>query len=406
MNTASSSASPVLRASHSLDGARVALIKCLSTNNRFYTLAPPGSGIVNAGTVEDVPHDLLLGIAYPCLEDGLNDFAVIRTAFETLELFPNDADTQEELWEIIQDARRTLTRRLMELLERLVARKAHFLGTDLGNFKVWALKLAANGVSRYDIDMAMKVNVFSSVAVADQAAGQNASPRYHYEFHNTETLARLAGLDGRDFLVALFSDVLDGVLEDENYASRYTFDKHIFQQFIALLFVTYAATDPVFYGTHRDDYGVSRERDMENTPLYRAVGNELRRLAGVPLPTMRVVGEPADEWEAIAMAEMAARETMGKRRAGATPIAPSVAHVQPEAAAEEPLLSPIAAICAVAQQLHKRGHHSDLARVILAEAAHLVQEMKLQGIVSPLAYNPAMTDLDSEEDRNTNRPEP
>jgi len=275
----------------------VALIKSLSTNNRFYTLAPPDSGIINAGTVEEIPHDLQLGIAYPCLEDDLNDFAVIRTSFETLEVFADDEATKTELWEIIFDARRTLTRRLMELLERLIARKAHFLGTDLTQFKAWTVRLIEHGVSRYDIDTAMKVNVFSSVALAEQAARENASPRYRYEFHNSETAARLSQLHGRDFLVALFSDVLDSVLEDDNYQNRYTFDRNIVQQFIALLFVTYAATEPVFYGTHRDDYGVSSERDMENTPLYRAVGTQLRRLAGVPTgsapQTLMMIGKPS-----------------------------------------------------------------------------------------------------------------
>src|SRR5215212_10039035 len=130
------------------DNRRVALIKSATTKNRVYVLVTLESGLRNAEIIEEIPHDLLLGIAYPCLEDGLNDFAVIRTAFETLELFPNDPATQEELWEMIQDARRNLTRRLMELLERLIARKAHFLGTDLKQFRVWTLKLVEHGVSR------------------------------------------------------------------------------------------------------------------------------------------------------------------------------------------------------------------------------------------------------------------
>jgi hypothetical protein len=369
------------------ENTRVALIKCLSTNNRFYALASPESGVVNAGTVPEVPHDLLLGIAYPCLEDALNDFSVIRTSFETLELFKADDETRTELWEIIHDARCALTRRLMELLERIIARKAYFLGTDLSQFKMWTMKLIERGISRYDIDTAMKVNVFSSVAVAEQAAGLDASPRYRYEFHNSETAARLATLEGRDYLVAVFSDVLDSVLEDENYANRYTFDRNIFQQFIALLFVTYAATDSIFYGTHRDDYGVSSERDMENTPLYTAVGSELRRLAGWPSPTAPQAA-PMGDWEEIALAEIASREGLDGADLHPAPFPPRIAHAQPHAAVEETLLSPISAICAIASQLHKAGSNPDLARMILTEASRLVQEMKQQGIISPLAYNP------------------
>lgn len=393
MNIASSTSH---HAAHYADDTRVALIKSLATNNRFYTLASADSGIANAGTVQDIPHELQLGIAYPCLEDDLNDFAVIRTSFETLELFSDDAETQSELKEMIQDARGNLTRRLMELLERLIAKRAHFLGTDLTNFKAWTLKLIEHGISRYDIDTAMKVNVFSSVASFEQGNGMNASPRYLYEFHNSETAARISKLAERDFLVALFSDVLDSVLDDDNYLSRYTFDKKIFQQFIALLFVTYAATEPVFYGTHREDYGVSRERDMENTPLYRAVGAQLRSFAGLPPRAIResLTASPDDDWDAIALTEIADRAAMGASAAHLPAVVSGFPAIQPQASVEENLLSPIAAICAIAQQLYKSGHNPDLVRLICIESSQLVQELKQQGILSPLAYDPGAIDLD------------
>src|SRR5579862_10038180 len=94
------------------DDRRVALIKSLNTKNRFYTLVDPARGIRNADTVEQIPGDMLLGIAYPCLEDGLNDFAVIRTTYETLEFFPDDDEMRVELMEIVNEARTNLTRRL------------------------------------------------------------------------------------------------------------------------------------------------------------------------------------------------------------------------------------------------------------------------------------------------------
>src|SRR6266849_1803030 len=90
------------------DKRRVALIKSLATKNRFYALVEAERGIQNADTVEQIPDDLLLGIAYPCLEDGLNDFAVIRTTFETLDLFPDDQELRSEMLDIINDARNSL----------------------------------------------------------------------------------------------------------------------------------------------------------------------------------------------------------------------------------------------------------------------------------------------------------
>ena len=48
--------------------------------------------------------------------------------------------------------------------------------------------------------------------------------------------------------------------------------------FIALMFVNYATTDPMFYGTNKADYGVSGDKEMQDTPLYRAVAVALREL--------------------------------------------------------------------------------------------------------------------------------
>ena len=113
------------------DNRRVALIKSLETNNRFYALVEVDSGMKNADAVDRIPDDLLVGIAYPCLEDGLNDFAVIRTTFETIDLFPEDDPIREEMMEIVNDARGNLLRRLNELHDKIHSGHAHFSGHGL-----------------------------------------------------------------------------------------------------------------------------------------------------------------------------------------------------------------------------------------------------------------------------------
>jgi hypothetical protein len=413
-------------ASHAGDGYRVALVKSLATNNRFYALVSPESGIHNADAIENIPHDLVLGIAYPCLEDGLNDFAVVRTAYETLELFSTDEAMRHELHEIISDARRTLIRRLMELLERLIARKAHFLGTDLDEFKSSALDVIHRGFPRHRLDHMMKVNVFSSVAQAEAAQGKTSThveqSLYRYEFHNSDDGARLAQLSGRDFLLSLLADVLDSVMDAENYRSKYLFDRNVFQQFIALIFITYSSTDSVFYGIHKDDYGVSRDKDMDRTPLYVAIGRELRRLIAVPLATPKEdaetrntttlqneaqTGETSHSEAPNTDAQMWADIAAGRfvDRVGAADVIenntevvldttlepqPSRFHLPRSLAHEELLLGQIASICATAHQLRKRksSDSSDLAQLILADAAHLVDILKQINVISPLAYNP------------------
>src|SRR5205814_9456773 len=93
---------------------------------------------------------------------------------------------------------------------------------------------------------------------------------------DADRLPEICQQPARGFIVTLFDDVLLSVQDDGNYISKYLFDRNVFQKFIALMFVNYATTDPIFYGTNRADYGVSDEKDMDNTPLYIAVARELR----------------------------------------------------------------------------------------------------------------------------------
>src|SRR5262249_10350268 len=151
----------------------------------------------------------------------------------------------------------------------VAARKAHFLGTDLEEFKAYAFDIIHRGYPRRNLDSMMKLNVFGSVA---EAEGHNdgSEPYYTYEFRNPADASAVTQMPARDFIAALFADVLESVLDDANYESRYTFDRNVFQKFIALMFVNYATTDPIFYGTNKADYGVSEEKDMDRTPLYLA----------------------------------------------------------------------------------------------------------------------------------------
>lgn len=260
------------------DNRQVVLLKSLATNNRFYTLVPPDSGMKNADAIESFPDDLPLGIAYPCLEDGLNDFAVIRTTFETLDLFPDDQALRDEMMDIIDDARSNLRRRLTELRDKIASGQAHFLGTDLSEFKQYVTHLATKGTIRKNLDNMMKLDVFDSVSQVESGGSGMGEPIYRYEPLPQFALELIEPLDAREFVARIFEDVLESVEDPLNYQGKYTFDKFVFQKFIAIMFVNYATTDPMFYGTNKDDYGVALDKEMQDTPLYRAVGEALRRL--------------------------------------------------------------------------------------------------------------------------------
>jgi hypothetical protein len=263
----------------SSDNRQVVLLKSKHTLNRFYALAPVELGWKNAEEIEDYPPHVLLGIAYPCLEDGLNDFAVIRSTFETIDSFPDDEDLRNDLMVMVVEARETLMRRLQELRDRLKSRQAHFLGTDLNEFKDYAVTIATKGNIRRTLDNMMKLDVYESVAAKEaEGTGEIPNTMYHYEFLPENSLDQIRILPPLDFVVRLFDDVLASANDENSYLSKYHFDKFVFQKFIALMFINYATTDPIFYGTNRADYGVSAGKDMSDTPLYIAVGVALREI--------------------------------------------------------------------------------------------------------------------------------
>jgi hypothetical protein len=287
----------------------VVLLKSLRTNNRFYALVTSDSGYKNADAIDEFPPGLMLGIAYPCLEDGLNDFAVIRTTFETIALFADDEELRREMMTIIEDARSNLVRRLEELRDRIVRGQAHFMGTDLREFQSHILHMVHRGTIRRQLDSMMKVDVFESVSKAEAAfTGGAPEPMYRYEFLPQYDVRTLESLPPRAFIGRLFDDVLDSVTTGENYGSKYQFDRNVFQKFIAVMFVNYATTDSMFYGIHKDDYAVSQDKDMQDTPLYRAIaravidlerGLEFSREGSVPATSQSAPAGEQDDLTAL-----------------------------------------------------------------------------------------------------------
>jgi hypothetical protein len=366
------------------DSRRVALIKSLATNNRFYALIAPERGIRNADTVERIPDDLLLGIAYPCLEDGLNDFAVIRTTFETLDLFPEDDPIREEMMEIINDARGNLMRRLDELHHKIATKHAHFLGTDYDEFKSYALDMMHRGYQRRNLDSMMKLNVFGSVAQAEgYANGDDLLYRYEFNYVNAQQAAQQPP---REFIVSLFEEVIRSVRDDTNYKSKYFFDKHVFQKFIAVMFINYATTDPVFYGINRRDYGVSDEKEMDNTPLYMAIARELREIeARNAREAAGAAPVAAPSAEALPTLDLPQRETAEPRS-----LEQAASLLTNEIVNDDVLLGPITSLCTAAALLIRKSDPETQrsARIILADASKLVSELKRLGIVSPIANDP------------------
>jgi hypothetical protein len=235
-----------------VDNRQVVLLKSRRTNNRFYTLVDPESGFRNADAIDEFPEHLP---------------------------FRDDTELLQEMMGIIADSRGNLVRRLKELRDRIVGGQAHFLGTDLQEFKDHVVHMATRGTIRRQLDSMMKVDVFESVSKTEAGMrGGAPEPMYRYELLPDHSMEVVGALPPRTFIGRVFDDILDAVNDDANYSGKYTFDKHVFQKFIAVMFVNYATTDPLFYGTNPKDYGVSLDKDMAETPLYQAVATALREL--------------------------------------------------------------------------------------------------------------------------------
>jgi hypothetical protein len=370
-----------------VDNRQVVLLKSRRTNNRFYTLVEPESGFKNADAIDDFPRDLPLGIAYPCLEDGLNDFAVIRTTFETIEVFRDDEELRKEMMGIIADSRGNLVRRLEELRDGIVAGRIHFLGTNLQEFKDHVLHMATRGTIRRQLDSMMKVDVFESVAQTEAVMrGGTSEPMYRHEFLPEHALNLVDPLVPRRFIGRVFDDILDAVTDDRNYEGKYTFDKRVFQKFIAVMFVNYATTDPLFYGTNPKDYGVDQEREMGDTPLYQAVAAALRQLER---EWQR--GEMEDEDLALPPRSEEDLSFLFQDQGGVQILEQAGHSVEiPFGAAERMLLEPLALLADALRLLQRSANPREKEAARLAGAAgHQIfrglQELK---IVSPLARNP------------------
>ena len=116
-------------------------------------------------------------------------------------------------------------------------------------------------------------------------------------------------------------------------------------------------------------HGVSGDKPMDDTPLYIAVAKQLREIE----------------------ARLAAEEEPATPSATVLPAESAEVKLGEVAIDEEDILGPIASICAVARRLGRLDDHDavEMSRVILADAAILVQELKARGILTPAAYDPA-----------------
>ena len=173
------------------------------------------------------------------LEELLNDLAVIRVTFETVEVFPDDPELAAELTGVIAGARSQLIHRLEEVRDSVGNRRTVASDNSLRAFKEMMLRIIDNGTPRQRLNSLMKVDV----------DGPGADPLYRYEFNPSSAPDGLRSLLPVEFAAGLFGDVLATAADVACYQSKRVFDEQVYQKFMAVMFAVYASTDPMFYGS-------------------------------------------------------------------------------------------------------------------------------------------------------------
>ena len=159
------------------------------------------------------------------------------------------------------------------------------------------------------------------------------------------------------------------------------------------MFINYATTDPKYYGINKKDYGVSSEKDMDETPLYISIREELTEIERL------IASDGTGSIESLAAHDAhLGVQPPAEQAFGIGLVSPSgrlseeqASHMLPsELQNEEVLLGPIASLCAAASLLQRKSDPETqrFAQIILADASKLVEELKRLGIVSPVANDP------------------
>ena len=176
----------------------------------------------------------------PELEDSLNDCAVIRMTFETLEMFSAEDPIRDEMFEIIADARSKLLRLLFDLCDDVLTRP-ETLDFNFEAFKTNTLDLMQSGYSRQGLNGMMKTDAFY----------RQENELYYFPLAGVRSLQELKAMPAPQFTALLLCEIADSANMEANYADKQTFDRNVFEKCLGFLFLLYAASDPQFYKINR-----------------------------------------------------------------------------------------------------------------------------------------------------------
>ncbi len=162
------------------------------------------------------------------LEDFLNDMAVIRTTFETINLFPSDDPIAAEMQEMITEAQQNLIRGIAEICEALQANRAKF-PFPLREFQYEMISAIVKGWNRNRLNNFMKIDAFD----------ESDETLYYFDAMSEFDREWAETLSAQEFALLVFHQLLAHIRKPEHYTNQKVFEKAVFQRFLFVLFVSY-----------------------------------------------------------------------------------------------------------------------------------------------------------------------
>jgi len=195
--------------------------------------APPDS----SGWSGDAP-DSGFGDALARLEEGLNDLSIIRTAFQTLDLFPEDAALQHELLPLMQSAQHQLTARLQRLAawsNEVRIQSAEAIGPY---FRRSMLHMIRKEDRPERLDAILAHYLGTPFERSDKPAAQRQGGLGFRYVLRREPKAGIENLSAAALLTCLLEDLLDAVRDPASYQNLFAFDAAVFQKYLVLTYFT------------------------------------------------------------------------------------------------------------------------------------------------------------------------
>jgi hypothetical protein len=166
-------------------------------------------------------------------EDGLNCLAVIRTTFETLEVFPDDPDLVVEMETMIRQAREQLVGLLAAAGDEV--RSGANWAVDLREFRRTFMGFLADGLNSIRFESMMK---------APPVLQAEDDGRRRYRLHPSNSRSELELLEPRDLLAAVIDDLRLWAEDDRTFATSAEFNRTLDNNYFIAAFAYHVSIDP------------------------------------------------------------------------------------------------------------------------------------------------------------------